>query len=360
VREVALGGYSHQEVPFEKLVEELQPERELSRSPLFQVMFVLQNMPREELALSGLELSAMGVAGRTAKFDLTLTVVEQGGGLSGAIEYNSELFEAETIRRMGEHYRILLATAVAEPEQRIGRMAMLAEAERRQLVEEWNATAVRYEGEDLCLHELVEAQVGRTPAAVAVVYEQEQLSYGELNERANQLAHYLQREGVGPESLVGILMERSVELVVTLLAVLKAGAAYVPLDPAYPGERLSFMIADAGVELLLTQGELAERVRVGAAVPVLNVERQWAQVAEQAKQNPESGVRGENLAYVIYTSGSSGRPKGVMIAHRSIVNRLLWMQHSLPLQARDRVLQKTPFSFDAWVWELFVPLFSGA
>jgi amino acid adenylation domain-containing protein len=359
VREVALGGYSHQEVPFEKLVEELQPERELSRSPLFQVMFVLQNMPGVELALSGLELSAMGVAGRTAKFDLTLTVVEHGGGLSGAIEYNSELFEAETIRRMGEHYRLLLATAVTEPEQRIGRMAMLAEAERRQLLEEWNATAVRYEGKDLCLHELVEAQVARTPEAIAVVYEQEQLSYRELNERANQLAHYLQREGVGAESLVGILMKRSVELVVALLAVLKAGAAYVPLDPAYPRERLRFMIEDAGVELVLTQESLQGRLVEQRGLRIVQLDREWEQIASESSAVVISAVDADNLAYVIYTSGSTGTPKGVAIQHRNTVTFLHWaLQHFSPEQLSG-VLASTSICFDISIFEIFAPLSCG-
>ncbi len=359
VREVALAGYGHQEVPFEKLVEELQPERELSRSPLFQVMFVLQNMPREELALSGIELSRMGVAGRTAKFDLTLTVIEHAGRLSGAIEYNTELFEVETIRRMGEHYRVLLAGAVADAGQQVGSMELLTEEERRQLLHEWNATNVRYEGKDLCLHELIEAQVERTPAALAMVYEQERLSYRELNARANQLAHYLQKQGIGPESLVGVLMERSVELVVALLAVLKAGAAYVPLDPAYPRERLSFMLEETGTRVLLTQQALVDQLFAPHAQS-LCLDTEWTKVAGEAQQNPQSGVREENLAYVIYTSGSTGRPKAVMNSHRGIVNRLLWMQEQYQLTGDDRVLQKTPYSFDVSVWEFFWPLLAGA
>jgi len=331
--------------------------RDEGEASYWAVCFAYEEQGEQASAAGGWEVQT--AVSWPERFGVQLRSWGNGQQLSSALDYDGAVYERGAVAWLGEEFERLVGSVVRAADARVNELEIVSEVEQR-LLREWNATAVRYEGEELCLHELVEAQVERTPAAVAVVYEQEQLSYGELNERANQLAHYLQREGVGPESLVGILMERSVELVVTLLAVLKAGAAYVPLDPGYPGERLSFMIADAGVELLLTQGELAERVRVDAAVPVLNVERQWAQVAEQAKQNPESGVRAENLAYVIYTSGSSGRPKGVMIAHRSIVNRLLWMQHSLPLQARDRVLQKTPFSFDASVWELFVPLLSGA
>jgi amino acid adenylation domain-containing protein len=207
----------------------------------------------------------------------------------------------------------------------------------------------------------VEAQVARTPEAIAVVYEQEQLSYRELNERANQLARYLQREGVGAESLVGILMERSVEMVVALLAVLKAGAAYVPLDPAYPRERLGFMLEETGTTVLLTQQALSADLRLPQAQPLcLDLDTQWAQVAGESKQNPEAGVRSENLAYVIYTSGSTGQPKAAMNSHRGIVNRLLWMQEQYQLTSRDRVLQKTPYSFDVSVWEFFWPLLAGA
>jgi amino acid adenylation domain-containing protein len=241
-------------------------------------------------------------------------------------------------------------------------MVLLKEEERRQLLHEWNATEVRYEGEDLCLHEIVEAQVERTPAAVAVVYEQEQLSYRELNERANQLAHYLQRAGVGAESLVGILLERSVEMVVALLAVLKAGAAYVPLDPTYPHERLSFMIADAGVGLVLTQESLRRGLaeqRELRTVRIVELESEWEQIATESRAAVVSEVGADNLAYVIYTSGSSGTPKGVMVSHRSIVNHLYWRQSAYPLDTSDRFLQKASFSFDISVWEIFGTLLSG-
>jgi amino acid adenylation domain-containing protein len=359
VREVALAAYSHQEVPFEKLVEELQPERELSRSPLFQVMFVLQNASKQDFELSGVELSSIGTGNTAAKFDLTLSLLDTREGLVGALEYNSDLFHASTMRRMAGCYEQLLKSAVADAEQQVSKMRLLPEGEREQVLERWNQTRREYELAGSSLHELVEAQVERTPAAVAVVYGQEQLSYGELNERANQLAHYLQRAGVGAESLVGILLERSVEMVVALLAVLKAGAAYVPLDPAYPQERLSFMLEETGTTVLLTQQALVQQLPAHQA-QLLCLDTQWAKVAGESKQNPESDVRGDNLAYVIYTSGSSGRPKAVMNSHRGIVNRLLWMQEQYQLRGSDRILQKTPYSFDVSVWEFFWPLLAGA
>ncbi len=359
VREVALGAYSHQEVPFEKLVEELQPQRELSRSPLFQVMLVFQNAAKQEFKLSGVELSSIGTGNTAAKFDLTLSLLDGREGLFGALEYNSDLFNAATMQRMVGCYEQLLKNAVAGADQAVSKLRLLPEGEREQVLDIWNQTRREYELAGSSLHELIEAQVERTPAALAVVYEREQLSYRELNARANQLAHYLQKQGIGPESLVGVLMERSVELVVALLAVLKAGAAYVPLDPAYPRERLSFMLEETGTRVLLTQQALVDQLFAPHAQS-LCLDTEWTRIAGEAQQNPQSGVRGENLAYVIYTSGSTGRPKAVMNSHRGIVNRLLWMQEQYQLTGDDRVLQKTPYSFDVSVWEFFWPLLAGA
>ena len=358
VREVALGAYAHQDVPFEKLVEELQPKRSLSHTPLFQVMFILQNAPRLALNLSGLTLKSLEFDNGTAQFDVTLSVVEVAEGLQAKFEYNTDLFDAATITRMLKHFQVLLEGVVANPDQRLSELPLLTEAERHQLLIEWNDTAVEYP-RDICLHELFEAQVTRTPEAVAVVFEEEQLTYRELNRRANQLARYLRKLGVGPEVLVGIMMERSIEMVVGLLGILKAGGAYVPLDPAYPQERLSFMLEDARVPVLLTQARLAESLPQSEA-EVVSVDALREVIAQEGVENPAGGATAENLAYVIYTSGSTGRPKGAMNSHRGICNRLLWMQDAYQLTGADRVLQKTPFSFDVSVWEFFWPLLTGA
>ncbi|MGB7923854.1 MAG: amino acid adenylation domain-containing protein, partial [Pyrinomonadaceae bacterium] len=358
VREVCLGAYAHQELPFEKLVEELQPQRDLSRTPLFQVMLVLQNAPQQRLELSGLTLSTMDVETGTAKFDLVLSLTEQDGGLQASWRYRRELFEEQSIGRMMGHFERVLEGVVADPEQRLWELPLLTEAERHQLLVEWNDTGDEFPS-DLCLHHLIEAQVEGAPDAVAVVYEDEQLSYGELNARANQLAHYLRSLGVGRESLVGILLERSVEMVVALLGTLKAGAAYVPLDPQYPQERLQWMVEDASVGVLLTEQRLRERIPA-QPMPVVCLDVEWASIARRSDENPSWTATADNLAYVIYTSGSTGRPKGAMNTHRAICNRLLWMQQTYQLGPSEAVLQKTPFSFDVSVWEFFWPLLAGA
>ncbi len=358
VREVALGAYAHQDVPFEKLVEELQPERSLSHAPLFQVMFILQNAPRSALDLSGLTLQSLEFDSGTAQFDVSLSVVEVAEGLQAKFEYNTDLFDAATITRMLKHFQVLLEGVVANPDQRLSELPLLTEAERHQLLIEWNDTAVEYP-RDICLHQLFEAQVIRTPEAVALVFEEEQLTYHELNRRANQLARYLRKLGVGPEVLVGIMMERSIEMVVGLLGIIKAGGAYVPLDPAYPQERLSFMLEDARVPVLLTQARLAESLPQSEA-EVVSVDALREVIDEEGIENPAGGATAENLAYVIYTSGSTGRPKGAMNSHRGICNRLLWMQDAYQLTSADSILQKTPFSFDVSVWEFFWPLLTGA
>lgn len=358
VREVSLGAYDHQDMPFEKLVEVLQPERDLSHTPLFQVMFALQNAPMATLELPGLTWNPVEVESGTAKFDLTLFLTETGQGLTGKLEYNTDLFDAATMIRMAGHFQTLLAGIVADPEQRLLELPLLTEAERRQLLVEWNDTTTEYP-QDQCIHQLFEAQVKRTPEAIAVVFEDQKLTYRELNHQANQLAHYLRALDVGPEVRVGVCMERSLEMVIGLCAVLKAGGAYVPLDPTYPQERLAYMLKDAQVPVLLTQGRLAKTLpRHGAQVICLDAE--WEAVAQESTENLAGAVRDMNLAYVIYTSGSTGQPKGVMNTHRGIRNRLLWMQDAYQLTEADRVLQKTPFSFDVSVWEFFWPLLSGA
>ncbi|MBN4003641.1 non-ribosomal peptide synthetase [Nostoc sp. LPT] len=358
VREVALGAYAHQDLPFELLVEQLQPQRNLSHTPLFQVMFVLQNAPMSALELPGLTLTSLQSNSDSAKFDLTLNMSEIDSKLVGSIEYNTDLFEQSTISRMVGHLQTLLSGIVANPQQRLSELALLSNSEQHQLLLEWNNTEVEYPQEH-CIHQLFEAQVERTPDAVAVVFESEQLTYCELNTKANQLAHYLRSLGVKPEVLVGICVERSLSMVIGLLAILKAGGAYVPLDPSYPKERLAYMLADSQPGVLLTQQYLVESLPNHKA-QVICINSNWELIANENPRNPACKITVDHLAYVIYTSGSTGKPKGAMNTHRGICNRLLWMQDTYQLTTADSVLQKTPFSFDVSVWEFFWPLMTGA
>ncbi len=358
VREMSLGAYGHQDLPFEKLVEELQPERDLGRNPLVQVVFALQNAPDEGVEMKGIQLQSLGGGAQEAtRFDLEFYAQEQGKGLGGWIKYNTDLYESGTIRRMAGHLERLLGEMVGKPEGRLSELEILGGEERRQLLEGWNDTQREYP-RNRCIHELIEEQAERTPGAVAVVCGEKQLSYQELNRRSNQLAHYLRGLGVGPEVLVGICVERSLEMVVGLLGILKAGGAYVPLDPDYPKERLAFMLEDARVAVILTQRELAEKLgKYGACVVCLDEE--WQSIEQSDGTNPAHIVRAANLAYVLFTSGSTGRPKGSAISHGAIANHMLWMQRVYPISEADCVFQKTPFSFDASVWEFYAPLLVG-
>lgn len=356
VRKMVWEALAHQELPFERLVQELRPARSGRQSPLFQVMFVLNNTAVGGLTLP--EISAIREIGTgTAKFGLTLFVEDRAGLIETTLEYSTDVFDRATARRMLGHYRTLLEAAVEDPDQQVSHMPILDEAERRQLLVEWNDTKREYP--QLCVHQLIEAQADRTPDAIAVVYGNERVSYSELDRRANQLAHFLRKFGVGPDVLVGLAMERSVELVVSLLAIFKAGGAYVPIDPDYPAERVAFMLSDAAVAILLVQQHLIERLPVhsGATIAVDALVKELERESETA---PLGGVSPDNLAYVIYTSGSTGRPKGALNSHRGVVNRLCWMQDAYKLDATDRVLQKTPFSFDVSVWEFFWTLMTGA
>ncbi|MEM9216874.1 MAG: amino acid adenylation domain-containing protein [Cyanobacteria bacterium P01_F01_bin.150] len=358
VRETTLQAYDHQDVPFEQIVEALQPQRDLSYSPLFQVMFVLQNAPMGNVELPGVTLSLIQLESTIAKFDLTLSMTETDQGLAGEWEYNTALFKGETIERIVDHFKNLLEAIVEDPFQNVDNLNLLCESERHQLLVKWNDTATNYPS-DQCIHQLFEEQVEKTPDAIAVVFESEPLTYQQLNQRANQLAHHLQTLGVGPEVLVGICVERSIEMVVGVLGILKAGGAYVPLDPNYPPSRLSYMLTDSGVQVLLTQHSLLESLSSNTA-QVVCLDNDWGRIEQQCQENLDVRVDSGNLAYVIYTSGSTGRPKGVMNTHQGIRNRLLWMQDTYTLDSSDRVLQKTPFSFDVSVWEFFWPLITGA
>jgi amino acid adenylation domain-containing protein len=361
-KEVTLEAYTHQDVPFEKLVEVLSPERNLGSTPLFQVMMVLQNAPQSDLRLGSATLQAFNIVDNgTSKFDLLLQLGEDGMGmLTGSLQYSTDLFDRATIGRFIEHYRKLLRGIAEGPLQSIDGLPLLTANEEKQVVEEWNRTSVEFERRKF-VPGLIEEQVDRTPTATALRYEEEELTYQELNERANQLARQLGELGVGAEARVGLLIERSVEMVVGLLGVLKAGAAYVPLDPDYPAERLSYMLESAEIKVLLTQEYLREQVP-GYGGPVLELDgaEEQKRIGEQSRENLNVGIEGENLAYLIYTSGSTGRPKGVMNSHGGLVNRLLWMQEEYRLRGDDVVLQKTPFSFDVSIWEFFWPLMEGA
>ncbi len=365
VRQTVIGALDHQDYPFPLLVERLQPRRDASYSPLFQTLFVFEK-PRdgweasplgqgESATQDRLRLEPLVYGQQGAPFDLTLRMIEVDGSLSADLRYNVELFEAATMARIEQHFLTLLQGIVADPGQRITDLPILTQAEQRQLLA-WNDTQRNYP-DQACVHQLIEEQVQRTPEAPAIVFENQQLTYREVNCRANQLAHALQARGVGPEVLVGVCLERSLDLVVALLAILKAGGAYVPLDPTYPAERLAYMIQDAQLPLVLTQERLRDRLPVEGR-QLLCLDSDWPPSGPE--ENPVSAVQPNNLAYMIYTSGSTGRPKGVMNIHRGLCNRLFWMQQTYQLTPADRVLQKTPFSFDVSVWEFFWPLLTGA
>ncbi|MES1241997.1 MAG: amino acid adenylation domain-containing protein [Acidobacteriota bacterium] len=355
-REAALGAYSHQNLPFEKLVEELQPRRDLARTPLFQVMIVLQNAPLRELEASGSRFSAFSPGGEAAQFDLTLRLELAGDELGATMEYRSGLFDPTTILRMLGHLEALLRSVGADPSLALDRIPLASPAEIHQRTREWNDTAGAPETA-LCLHELFAAQARRTPERVALIHGGESLTYADLHRRSNQVARHLRSlgdVGVGPESVVGLCMDRSPEMVVAALGILKAGGAYLPLDPAWPRERLAFMLEDSEAEVLLTRGQAAAGLPQGTALVV----RLDDLDARSPEDLPAASGPG-NLAYVIYTSGSTGRPKGVMIEHRSAVTLVRWAQEVFSSEDLARVLASTSICFDLSVFELFVPLSTG-
>lgn len=357
-QEVSLGAYAHQELPFEQIVQEFQLERGLSQNPLFQVMLILQNVPTPELELSDLRLSLFENENETAKFDLTLTVEDRGQGLAALLEYNADLFSATTAERMLDHFQILLEGIVADPSQRLATLPLLTGPERRRQLSELNNTRSDYPSQQTIQH-LFEEQAAQTPDAIAVIDEQHQWSYRTLNERANQLAHYLKKLGIGPESIVGICVDRSCEMMAGLLGILKAGGAYLPLDSAYPKERLAFMIEDAGLKTLLTQSNLVESLPPHEATVVrLDADREL--MASESIDNPPSSTVGINTAYVIYTSGSTGKPKGVQVPHRAVVNLLNAVRKNQGVTSEDTLLAVTTLSFDIAALEIFLPLTTGA
>jgi amino acid adenylation domain-containing protein len=358
VKETALGAYAHQDVPFEKLVEELQPERNLGQNPLFQVLFSFQNMPRQAFELAGLKVKFLDHGEATAKFDLSVFLSETTEGVRGRIEYNTDLFDEATVRRMSEHYAALLESGVKAPEAPLSFLPVLTENERHQILVEWNATEADYPRNAL-LHHLIEQQSERTPRAFAVTMGGQQLTYQQLNQRANQLANYLQKRGVGPETLVGIFLDRSIDMVVALLAVLKAGGAYVPLDPAYPSERIAFILQDAGIPMLITQQSLLAVLPASPAT-VIDIDVAPDHIARESTDSLRTKAAQDSLAYVLYTSGSTGKPKGVQITHQNLLNFLLSMQREPGFRASDSLLAVTTLSFDIAGLELYLPLTTGA
>ncbi len=357
VRNVALEAYAHQEMPFEKVVEVLQPERNLSFSPLFQVMFAFDGAPPESLSLPGLTVRDLDIDSGTAKFDLTFSLTDTGKQIEGYIEYNTDLFDAASIGRMAGHYVRLLGGATEDEKQRLSQLPLLKAREREHLAVNSNATYCEFPRE--FVHELFQAQAKQNPDTVAVVFEDQKMSYGELDRRANQLANYLRKLGAKPNVLVGVFVERSVDMIVALLGVLKAGGAYVPIDPLYPPERMEYVLADSGVSVLLTQKKLASKLST-ARVPVVALDADWNEIARESVTVPGGIVSAQDRAYVTYTSGSTGRPKGVEIQHGALRNLICSMREKPGLSSQDTFLAVTTLSFDIAALELFLPLCVGA
>jgi len=350
-RETALAAYANQEVPFEKLAEEVHSERTPDRWPLFQVMFQLRNLPQADTPVAGdlpfepfpLETGVIGGV------DLSLEARETAQGLECQLRYRSGSFSGELIERMLGHFRNLLEAFVHQPDDSVWKLPMLSDAERHRMLVEWNDTRVEYPTGVLA-HQLFEQQVERTPDAVAVMSEGRSLTYVELNRRANQVAHRLIALGARPEAIVAVCMERSPEMVAALLGAMKSGAAYLPLDPRHPRDRLFSLIADARAPILIAQ-ETCARMLAGSAQHIVVLDGGQQEVSQESDENPAMGVSAENLAYVIYTSGSTGAPKGVMVSHRALCNHLFWRQDHIPLSGADRVLQRASYTFDDSVWE---------
>jgi amino acid adenylation domain-containing protein len=357
VRQTALQAYAHQDIPFEYLVEQLNPTRSLSHSPLFQVMLVLQNAPQEQLVIKGLKVSVEDTETTIAKFDLTLSIAEHEEVLVCDWEYRTDLFRPQTVKRMTEHFEVLLEGLINQPTQTVGQLPLLTEAEQQQLIA-WNQTQTDYPVNKTIV-DLFQEQVEKTPSNLAVVFEGQSLAYQALNFKANQLAHYLIEQRVEAETLVGICVERSIDLAIGLLGILKAGGAYVPLDPDYPAPRLQFLLEDSQVPVLLTQSHLIERLPASQAKFVA-LDRDWATIAAYPGENPLRQSGSDNLVYVIYTSGSTGNPKGVMIEHRAIVQHIHNSIQSYQIQSSDQVLQFASLNFDASIEQIFTAWCSGA
>ncbi|CBN59210.1 MULTISPECIES: non-ribosomal peptide synthetase [Kamptonema] len=355
VRGVTLDAYAHQDLPFEKLVEELQPDRDLSRNPLFQVMFVLQNTPKSEREIAGLTLRSLEFDSGTSQFDIFLSISESKEGLTGFLEYSTDLFDVATITGLIDNFQTLLESIVANPDCPISELPILTTQQREKLLLEWNNTQTTYP-QDASLHQLFEWQVQDFPESLALIDSSEKITYRQLNQKVNQLAHYLQKLGVTTETLVGICLDRSVEMIVGILAILKAGGAYIPLDPNYPADRLSFMLSDSQVSLVISHSSLIDRFQ---KIQVVCLDNDWEIIDRESQENPAIISKSDNLAYVIYTSGSTGTPKGVLGTHRGTVNGLNWLWKTYPFESEEICCQKTAISFVDSVWEIFAPLLQG-
>ena len=357
VRKMMIGAYTNQNLPFEKLVEELRVERDPKYNPIFQMSFTLQNTPKVKFELPELTITPFEVESTRALLDLRLDMTETDTGLEGFWEYNTDLFKSSTIERMSQHFQTLLEAIVENPQQRVSEFPLLGESERQQLLVEWNDTNSEYP-RDKCIHQIFEEQVEKTPDALAVVFEDQQLTYQELNTKANQLAHYLQSLQVASGVLVGICVEPSLEQIASILAVLKAGGAYVPLDPNYPQERLAFMLSDSEVRILITREPLRDKISPQQA-QIVCLDRDRDAIAQESVANLDCHATLDDLAYAIYTSGSTGRPKAVLGKLGGIVNRLNWMWKMLPFRADEVCVQKTSINFVDHVAEIFSPLLKG-
>jgi amino acid adenylation domain-containing protein len=372
MRNRVLDGLDHQDYPFALLVEKLHPDRHASRTPIFQTLFALQRNKQvaglnyvfsslsgeTRIDFGGLLVESFAIPNCQGQFDLALELFDLGGVYRGHVSYSTDLFSAAAVSEFAVHYGRLLQAMTTSPDAKISELTMLPPDEEHRILREWNNTARDYP-RDVCIHELIAAQVDRTPDSVAVVFEGQRLTYRELDMRANQLAHYLRKRGVTAETRVGLCMERSAEMVIGILGILKAGGAYVPIDPSYPEARVAYMLGDAGVEIVLAQKQL-EHLLKAATTEIVCLDADWSRIARESADRPENRARSGNLAYMIYTSGSTGRPKSIMIEHRSIVNQTLWMQDKFRLTASDAMLQKAPYNFDASVPEFFLPLVAGA
>jgi amino acid adenylation domain-containing protein len=361
VKNTTLEAYSHQDVPFEKVVEAVMKERDMSRSPLFQVMFVFQNTPEiPKLQFGEVELSSEGFAQQTSKYDLSLFITQSAAGLQCSLEYNTDLYKEETIEQLETHFTRLLHSIVASPDQKIGELTMLSPSEEHQLTEVFNATSTAYP-RDKSLIDLFEEQVKRTPDAIALVFQDQELSYQELNNRSNQLGHYLISKGISKETLVPIVVERSPEMVIGILGILKSGAAYVPVDPDYPEDRIGYMLEDSGAVMVITS--ISSKSRIGsnaAGVELIALDgKDQEGISSQPTNNPGLAISPEQLAYVIYTSGSTGKPKGVMIEHTSLINLLESIGDTVGFKPDSVFLSVTTYSFDICYLELYTPLIKG-
>ncbi|HMS34192.1 MAG TPA: amino acid adenylation domain-containing protein [Ignavibacteria bacterium] len=373
IKKKVLGAISNQDFPFALLVERMHRKRDPVRSTIFQTFFGMQRIQRDdvlqEMIVPGnkgartqwgkLFLESYEITQQEGQFELTLEVVEGKNLFSGAFKYNTDLFEAEAIKKMIVHFKNLLYDIVSDTDRKLSGLKLLSDEEKNVIIYDWNNTEFNFNKEDLvCLHKLIEIQANKTPGSIAVISEDRQLTYGELNRRSNQLAAYLSKLGVSTGDLCGLCVERSLEMVTGILGILKAGAAYIPIDPEYPQSRVEFMIKDSKAKVLITQKSLAIDLPKGIS-KIVYIDDDWKDISKEDDKNSESNATLNNTAYVIYTSGSTGQPKGVMISHASIVNHMLWMKDVFKFDSSDSVFQKTPFSFDASVWEFYMPLIIG-